>query len=363
MTDDALNKEIIEHEGEDDLNNILVAIGVTDKALTDLGSKYKDMPADNPAEYKALVAGIREVRTLRTTVDKTRLTLKREIDKESKRIVAVLIGLEDPMKATKEAYDEVKAAEKAERDRLEKIRVDGIKALITKRFGLQRIEHLQAESSTLIRCRIAAIEGGSIGEDEFHEFVEDATEAKLILIETANTILVNRIQFEIDEKERKEKEAKLEADRVKLEADRKTFEEEKRQAEPAQASEPEESAEPAEPAPVSEASAQDRLDGPGIDVQVGLTSTKEQETQEKPKASTGRRVRRAKPEKEVTELTKLLAAAIGVDLCDFNAEAEAIILTIGKGIHWSSEFHMIAKNLAADIDEELTNTANTGDQE
>ena len=58
--------------------------------------------------------------------------------------------------------------------------------------------------------------------------------------------------------------------------------------------------------------------------------------------------------KKISDLTHLLAIAVGVDPREFDAGVERVMITIGKGIYWSEEFDKAARDLEKRIDDEFT---------
>ncbi|KAA5569977.1 DUF1351 domain-containing protein, partial [Pseudomonas aeruginosa] len=123
-----------------DLENGTVEVAeynATNAALAKLREKYATLPDANTADgYEFIKAGIKELTTLRTSLEAAR---KREkapyieagqiIDAEAKRITAALVTLEDPMKAAKKEVDD-----RVERERQERIarllsKVDAIKGM------------------------------------------------------------------------------------------------------------------------------------------------------------------------------------------------------------------------------------------
>lgn len=101
-----------------------VELGVADGVIAGLQGRLADLTADTPAGYQAVKAGIAEVRTIRVNVEKSRKELKqsaldwgRKVDTEAKRITAMLLKIEEPLKNRKALVDqdaELKRREKAE---------------------------------------------------------------------------------------------------------------------------------------------------------------------------------------------------------------------------------------------------------
>ena len=361
---------------------------ITDQALAQLKKQYAKLPANTPVEYKTIVAAIADIRTRRTTIEKMRKNLKsdalaygKKIDNEAKRVTALLFEIEDPLKATKQAVDDEKERTRLEAIRVEQDRVDKIKALIDKRFGMPRVEGLAAESSTLIRARLAAIEGHSVSEDEFQEFTDFASQAKIALVACVNTILADRIIVEDAENERIAEDARQAAVKAEQDKERETLAAERRQlekekeelaAEKAKIQAAQETAPPAEEQTAGEAAGADieekaaqphvlgaekAADGPEIGQDAGSEGGEpvfqvlnEEQAPVDPY-----------PRKISTELQDLMAQSIGVDPQDFDEEVARLMITIGKGCYWSEELHGKARMLAHEFGEEFMAVASMSD--
>lgn len=178
-----------------------------------------------------------EIREPRYEVEKIRKNLKapaleyaKRIDTEAARITAELIALEHPIDAVIGAEEKRKEAEKAERIRIEKARIDGIQAKITaiKEAPLKAI----GMPSRGVITEIYHIEYPEIS-DDYQEFLSQAEAARkealislreILAIAQENEFAQAKIQAEREElvrlraeqaeRERVEQAAKRETERV-----------------------------------------------------------------------------------------------------------------------------------------------------
>ena len=215
--------------------HLIIDYPTTDESIAELATKYKDMTATDGNEYKAVVAGIGDIRNLRVSIEKRRVELKapalehgKKVDAEAKRITKLLVDIEEPLRIVKGEADAKKAKEKEERDRIEAKRIADIQALITEHFGEHRLQKLQEQSSTLINARILSITSAVIDPDAFGEFIEDAIEAKTNLLANAKIIFDNRVQHENQLKEQEKETARLADEKKKQDAESARLAEEKR---------------------------------------------------------------------------------------------------------------------------------------
>ena len=237
-------------------NNVFkypVKFNISEAACDLLKSKYKDLVITDQKTYQAVVEGIREVRTLRVSVEKRRKELKRDaleygrrVDSTAKTITEKLIPVEAHLKSLKKAEDDRKLQERLEKERKEKERIDRIK---TKLQDLSFPDPLSEdgqgfylESSSQLHSRIEKLEGYEILSSDFEEFSEKAqalkvdTLAKLKALEQLKA--TQEAQARQEEKEQIAKEKAL-AEQARL-AEKKRLEQEKALAEKRKAQEEEE---------------------------------------------------------------------------------------------------------------------------
>lgn len=204
---------------------------VTDDKLAALREQFKDITVSTPKEYKACTKAIATLRGLRTRLEKSRQEKNRGDhekislrNKEAKRITAVLLEIETPLKEMKLAEDERVAKEKAEKDRVEKQRVDAIKQRIEDNFGQHQIDDLAGKPSAYMESSKALIETYEI-DDAYHEFKGEADLLKKQLLERISNIYVAKRQQEEAGKQLLAEKAKLDAQKQEMAAEAKRLEE------------------------------------------------------------------------------------------------------------------------------------------
>jgi hypothetical protein len=185
--------------------------------------KYKNMAIVKPADYKAVSAAISEVKTKRVEVEKTRKVFKadaleygRKVDAEAKRVTALLLEIEEPLKATKQAVDDEKAREAEEKRLAEENRVNVIKRWIENISDLTlNLNDLDIDALTK---HIENLDSICVTEEDCQEFTEEADTAK----QTAYDALTARLAEKIKSKEQAEllRIAQEKLDRMKAEQDR-----------------------------------------------------------------------------------------------------------------------------------------------
>lgn len=180
-------------------NNVVIEYSVTDAAIAELRNKFSGLvvPAGDKQAYKALTSAIAEVRTLRTDVEATRTALKedalkygRMVDAEAKRITALLVEIEQPLKDQKAAFDEAVEKARQERHLAEQKRIADIQWKIT---AIRNTPAQHAtESAECIRATLEVMHSYEITDDVFQEFVNQADEAKESAIAELHKLLEAR---------------------------------------------------------------------------------------------------------------------------------------------------------------------------
>lgn len=210
---------------------MVIEYNITDAAIEKLSKQFSPLEITDTKSYKAVQIAIGEVRGYRISVERTRKELKkdalaygRKVDTEAKRITALLLSIEEGLKAKKQVVDDQKAAEKAEKARIEAERVEGIRNKIA---DIQRLtvglNGLDADQLRSLSEQNNSIE---ITADEYAEFALEAKQAKAEVGNTIAQALAARIKFDEEEAERKAEAERLEKIRVEQEAERKRLEEE-----------------------------------------------------------------------------------------------------------------------------------------
>ena len=204
----------------------IVEYDVADAAIQTLATKYEGMEIVDIKSYQAVVAGIREVRGLRIQVENKRKELKkdalawgRKVDGEAKRITAMLLPIEDQLKGLKEAEDERKAAIRAEKERIEQERIQGI------RNRIATIEALSVDVNILpadeIQSVLSEIDSIEITEAEYQEFQEEAERVFVAVRQVVQMALETRIRLDNDGAARRAEAERLEKIRAEQEAEAK----------------------------------------------------------------------------------------------------------------------------------------------
>ena len=178
----------------------------------------------------------------RTRVEKRRKELKAEslkfgrlVDSTAKELMAVVEPQEARLKALIDEVKAQKAAEKAERERIERERVEDIMQRINAMASIPAM-HQRAGSDEILAAR-ESLERIEVNEDEFQEFTQKASETKSTSLDELNEMYAGALhdeklaEEERIERERKEAEQKVEAERLAkeradLEAKQKAIDEE-----------------------------------------------------------------------------------------------------------------------------------------
>jgi hypothetical protein len=196
----------------------VLAFKATDAELSRLREHFGIVPSVETKEgYQFVKEGVRELVTLRTSLESERKRIKqpyldagRIIDDEAKRITAELIKIETPMKLAKKEMDDREALQKAERLRTLQAMIEGIKQW-------ERIA--RGKSSAEIAEIIEKVDGIDTSK-LFFELTLEATTARSVTLDALNVIYAQQITYDIMEKERAAAEEELKAVREKQAAER-----------------------------------------------------------------------------------------------------------------------------------------------
>jgi len=160
----------------------VVKYSITDAAIAEMKQEYSGMAIANTKDYRAVQKAISTITAKRTEVEKTRKEFKagaleygKKIDTEAKRVTALLREVEDPLKELKAEVDNRKAAEQAEKERIEQDRVDCIQAKI-KMINNYR-EDLNSLSIDELKTCLVELIPLDVPEGEYQEFTEEARQA------------------------------------------------------------------------------------------------------------------------------------------------------------------------------------------
>jgi len=127
----AENKEIVV-SGIEMNTGMITYPDVSELVISSLKEKYRDV-----TDYKVACEGIKEIRPLRTAVEKRRLEWGRKVkelkdfaDNKAKTLISLLLEVENPCKAIKAEVDDEKARVKAEAAKVEKERIEKIRVML-----------------------------------------------------------------------------------------------------------------------------------------------------------------------------------------------------------------------------------------
>lgn len=178
----------------------------TQAGLAALREKYSVFPdpSESQESYDAVKAGVKELTSLRTTIEATRKEIKqpyldacRIIDGQAKGIIEQIVALEDPMKAAKKEVDEKEKREKEARIKRLKDRIEHMNQLEREARG---------KPSEVIEEIIAEVE--AIDHADFYELREEALKVREQVLNNLSAIYSERLTYERTAAER-EKERKL----------------------------------------------------------------------------------------------------------------------------------------------------------
>ena len=221
------------------MNTQITEFSKTEASLSVLEGKYNIVPdATTDDGYTACVDAIRELRPLRTGLDKLRLALNSDDqariklrNTEAKRITGRLTALEDPIKAAKVAVDTEKERIEEEARQTEMKRISDIQAKIE---NMSELTNMLSPTVDQIEQRLVSIQSYVINEAEYGEYLEAAQAMQGKVTEALETAHKERTEYEASQVELKrlqaeqavvaakqaEEQAKLDADRKAVEAER-----------------------------------------------------------------------------------------------------------------------------------------------
>lgn len=194
----------------------VVEFSQTNASLAMLREKYSVVPDVETEEGYALAkAGIKELTTLRTSLEAARKRVKdpylkagQIIDAEAKRITAELVQLEDPIKAAKKEVDDRIEREKQERIARLQLKVDAIKAMPAQVRG-----KASADIADMLD-RVGEIDAMH----DYYDLTKEAVAARELALNELTQMLTDRLAFEAAEEERKKAEAAQAEMRRQMEA-------------------------------------------------------------------------------------------------------------------------------------------------
>ena len=200
------------------MDNQVVKYEITDAAIQEMNKMYMPLVIDdlNDSEQLKAVHDARMiVKNKRIAVDKKRKELKadalawsKKVQSEANRIFKLLEPIESHLLAEEKKVQD-------EKDRLEQLRIDGIKSKLNKLKHL-RIDYNQNDQEK-IKSFIDYLEGIKIEPDIYFEFTQEASELLGEAIDLAQIELKKRIDSDEYEIKRKEEQDRLEKERIGVE--------------------------------------------------------------------------------------------------------------------------------------------------
>lgn len=239
-----------------------VELSVSDEAIERMREEFSGLTADTTSGYEEVRKAISCTRSYRVAIEKKRVELKadalewgRKVDAEAKRLTALLLEIEEPLKAQKQAVDDAKEQERLRKEREARERLEAevrakreaeearIKAereaeesrLAEERLRLEaerkRIEAEQAKVAEELRKQREAeaarqAEERRKIEEERRRLEEEAAKQAAIRAAEEERLRAERERLEKAEAARQaEREAAERAERLRIEADRRARQE------------------------------------------------------------------------------------------------------------------------------------------
>ena len=217
----------------------LVEYNIETAVIESLKTKYDIQEIKNGKDYAFVMEGLAEYRGIRLKIDEKHKELKKDaleygraVDAEKNRLKDLLEPGEEHLKSIRKAEDDRKDTIKAEKERIEQERVDGIRSNIS---TIQRYEILDpVMDSNDIKSRLSGLEKIEITGELFQEFTQEAQKVFDGVFSNVHNALIARIKWEKEEMKRKVEADRLEKQRVeqeeaqkKIDADKATIQAEK----------------------------------------------------------------------------------------------------------------------------------------
>lgn len=222
----------------------LVTYAVTEEQIAETKARYAALSCDTPKGYEEVRLAIAEVRDARVAVEKRRVELKadalaygRLVDSKAKELTAMLLEIEEPLKAKKQAVDDEKARIRAEAEAAKRAAIEAAiaakraeeeeKARLAREAEEKRLAEeraaLEAERAKLVEAQ-AALEAARKAEEDRRETERKAEEAKLAEARKAEEDRLAAIRKAEEERlaaERRAEEERQRTERAAIEAERK----------------------------------------------------------------------------------------------------------------------------------------------
>lgn len=156
----------------------LVANDCVDTAIIALNEKYKGLKAVDEDSFTLVKKGLKEYVSRRTAIEDRRLSLKRDVDAEAKRITLLLAPGEAALKKEKDAWDDKAKAAAAEKERLNKVRIEKIQARIAT-FSVY-LQNIMTKSAGDLKSDLDFLKSCIIADTfNYEEFINDAEKIKV----------------------------------------------------------------------------------------------------------------------------------------------------------------------------------------
>ena len=218
-----------------------VDYGVPEAKIAEIKEQTADLDASCADGYKGIKNGLSVLTKYRTSVEKKRMELKRPaleygraVDAEAKRITALILDVEDPLRAKKKVVDDMQKKIEEEAKRKEEARVNALEAKIQ---GIRALASniTPNHTSEYIQEQIDGLNGLEItpDADSFAEFAASAELERKYTLEALAGSLDQRKRFETEQAIVRENQKKLEEEKAKLAEERKKLEAHQRKLEEA----------------------------------------------------------------------------------------------------------------------------------
>jgi len=211
--------------------NALVELEISPETIAKMAENYLEItvPENNAGAYKEARAALTTCVKTRTGIDKRRKELGEdarawvnEVNTAAKQLTAALEPAENHLRGELDREDTRKAAIKAEAERKEQERVNGIRAKISAIQGVTvGLNSLDSRQLNVLAEEIKNIE---LSGNDFQEFIEEAVVVVAQVKGQILTAIEARIKFETEEAERKAESERLRIQKEEQEAEAKRLE-------------------------------------------------------------------------------------------------------------------------------------------
>jgi hypothetical protein len=207
----------------------LAAFSKVEAGFSKVEHRHKDVVYDVSTtkginEAKAAREELRGYRysaqTMLKDIKKPLNQLKADATAAADSFIARVVEYEDPVDKQIKTEEDRKAAEKAERERIERERIGAIHDRIAT-FDAVVTEAVSCKTAAQVRAILTALENAEVGEDEFAEFIDEAFERHASAVRRVREILSAKVE---QEAQAAKDAADREAERQRLADERAEFE-------------------------------------------------------------------------------------------------------------------------------------------